>query len=303
VDSAREPGSPGLLFGAGSRLLSRPRPRVRPLRGGHEVGQPVDLRVEWEVNRVSVLRDEREVPNVRSSGWSRGPPGHGSSGSLIGVTLRRWPSEPGSRSCEGRLVLRDWRSPERPRAREGRSRSLGIPVCRTRFGTCRVCAGFASAVRRGLVERTCRLRVVRPGSQRRWDTGSCGHHFMETTADGAWRWVGDHRARLWEQDIRIQRPASAGSGVAASCRGTGSVRRDGLGTRGVRSSRVGRVTTRWQLFVWTAAPGTLCWKVSGGWSPRRVGYPHPGKAVAVWRGNARRGMAPRGDRLLEREKL
>jgi hypothetical protein len=26
-------------------------------------------------------------------------------------------------------------------------------------------------------------------------------------------------------------------------------------------------------------------------------------AVCVWRGNVRRGMAPRGDRLLEREKL
>jgi hypothetical protein len=29
----------------------------------------------------------------------------------------------------------------------------------------------------------------------------------------------------------------------------------------------------------------------------------PEKAVQIWRGNVRRGMAPRGDRLLEREKL
>ena len=29
----------------------------------------------------------------------------------------------------------------------------------------------------------------------------------------------------------------------------------------------------------------------------------PEKAVQIWRCNARRGMAPRGDRLLEREKL
>jgi len=34
-----------------------------------------------------------------------------------------------------------------------------------------------------------------------------------------------------------------------------------------------------------------------------AGYPLPEKAVSVWRGNARRGMAPRGDRLLERERL
>lgn len=208
VGSAREPGSPGLLFGAGSWLLSRLRPRVRPLRGGREVGQPVDLRVEWEVSRVSVLRVGRAVPNVRSSEWLRGPPEVDPSGLADGVTLRRRSLDQVS-NCAAFM----WDSPPR----------LAVDLWNG-------LAAFGWRDQEANTDGTLKVVVIISWRPRR--TVPAGG----SDTSGLER--GSRKPHLTTRSSWVRR---CGLVPRHRIRSLGQV----FGTRGARSSWVGRVTTRW----------------------------------------------------------
>ena len=109
------------------------------------------------------------------------------------------------------------------------------------------------------------------------------------------------RGRIW---VIVQWPTPAGSNAVTSCRNSWFVCGAGLWAAGCwRVSRwlVSHQTTtvRWGLRVEQSLQ-------RGGSNPGHHGASAielPEKAAQVWRCNARRGMAPRGDRLLKREKL
>lgn len=78
---------------------------------------------------------------------------------------------------------------------------------------------------------------------------------------------------------------------------------DGFNGQRVEERQGGRAADGSSCSFWGRRVGHPLQRGGSTLAPQGIGASLPGKAVSGWRGNARRGMAPRGDRLLEKEKL